>query len=212
MSINFNKALKKQFKKEEKKFLSDEKTTTYEMYFLDIVILFLLTTGVKQLATSFGGDVFSWIKAISFEALIAVLIRNITRASIYKISIAGSWFALIGAMIVSIYANINYEWMKYLETDFVTMSGLSSLDTLLHIRACVFSGTLPFMIISVTIGRETIAKSLQYMREKFYQDIHKRQHEEERKERQREYQRNHYKKQKQVKRVRTNRPGDIDEN
>lgn len=183
--------LKKQFKKEEKKFLQSEKQATIELYLVDAIVVCFLVASTHQLVVSFGGDGWAWFKAIAFEALIAVLIRNITRASVYKMSLVGSWFALVGAMAVSFYANLNYEWIQYSGEPFVTWTSLVNFDTLHHIRACVFSGTLPFMIIATTIGRETIAQSLQSMREKFYQDVIGRQKDLERKEKNRERQRKH---------------------
>lgn len=123
-------------------------------FFLDFVIYAMLLASTQQLAETFGGDSWAWIKAISIEGAIAILAAGISEAKLAKQSTVMIWVVLIAVVIISIYANMNYEWMNYSGKLYVKMNNVkNTIDVLEHIRAGFVSAPLPVLIIGLSAVR-----------------------------------------------------------
>ena len=149
-----------------------------ELYIVDLVILMLLLSSVFQLQTSFGGTKIALIKALAFEGILALLIREIAVSKVNRTGVWKAWVGLIFASIASIYINLNFEWIHYLLVTYQKksigfienpdvlniiipkMRQLRRFDILWHVRAFVFSGMLPMMIILATLTREMIYSNI----------------------------------------------------
>lgn len=133
----------------------------FALYFLDFAIYAALLSSMRQLAITFGGGPWGWLKAAAIEVSIGVLIRGISEAKIQKESSRLIWAVFIGVTLISVYANMNYEWMRYTQDAYITSATLGKMDWLVIVQSFVISGTIPLLALGIASVRTLSAKKLE---------------------------------------------------
>jgi len=159
-----------------------------ELLIIDAIIIVFLLASAHQLAYFFEGGppaFWSWIKALGFDGAIALFSRNVSRAAVLKERSRGTWTALIFLMLITIFCNLGYEWLR--ETGGIGEEYIVR-DYYKNIRGFLISGSLAIIILGMSAVRSLAARSFEERRVKYQ----RWQVEEERKIKVRERQKEYY--------------------
>lgn len=158
------------------KFLTDDSKAFYskriaqewrELIYLDMILIMFLLASAHQLAYFFEGGkpgFFAWVKAIGFDGAIALFSRNVSRAAVLKEKTFATWAALITLMLITVAANVGYEWLiekGQIGIDYVVT------DPLKNIRALIISGSLSIIILGISAVRAVVARSFDSRRKEY---------------------------------------------
>ena len=140
-----------------------------ELIFIDVIIIVFLLASEHQLAYFFEGGqpgFWSWLKAIGFDGAIALFSRNVSRAVVLGESAKATWWALSILMVITVAANVGYEWL-------IETGGWGDRyvvrDTLKNVRALLISGSLSIIILGISAVRAMVAKSFAERRKRYAQ-------------------------------------------
>lgn len=146
-----------------RKSLQRQITSEYrEIILVDLLIIIFLAASAHQLACYFEGNLepsfWSWVKAVGFDGAIALFSRNVSRAVVLRESARATWWSLIFLMIITVFANLGYEHLKYtggIGEDYI------DYDLIRNIRGALISGSLAIIILGISAVRALAAKSFE---------------------------------------------------
>ena len=138
-----------------------------ELLLIDIIIIAFMIASMQQLAVFFAkGEptIWAWLKSAAFDGAILLFSRNVSRAYVLGEKARGTWFALVFLALITVFANIGYEW-------FVEEGGIGDKyilkDWILNIRAALVSGSLPLIVVFMSTVRALAAISFEKRRRAF---------------------------------------------